>query len=86
MENESENEGIGNWRVVSAMASRAFGFKLKINENEMLAINSKIIGVLYTDCKAATYLYGSTAKKSLNGNLFVDYLDCGSGIDVHIVV
>ena len=47
----------------------------------MSAINSKIIGTSYTDCEADTYLYGSSAKKTLADNPFVRYLDYGSGKD-----
>ena len=58
-----QTKGLGTGVMVSAMVSCAFGFGLEINENEMSAINSKRIGISYTDCEVATHLYGRSAKK-----------------------
>ena len=66
-------KGLGVGLMVSAMVSRAFGFGMEINDKDLSEINKLRVSETYADEEAATYLYGSSAKKSLLESPFVRF-------------
>ena len=74
-------KGLGVGLMVSAMTSRAFGFGMDIKSEDMSEINMLRVNKKYADEEAATYLYGSSAKKALTESPFVRYLNYGQGKD-----
>ena len=74
-------KGLGVGLMVSAMVSRAFGFGMEISDKDLLTINELRVGKKYADEEAATYLYGSSSKKTLLESPFVRCLEYGQGKD-----
>ena len=64
-----KDEGAGV--MISAIASREFGFGMKITEDELRRVNEYRQGKQYSDCEAAVQVQNTANKKPLTSSPFV---------------
>ena len=72
-------KGLGVGVMVSAMVSRAYGFRLTLTEEQLTSINTLRENTQYKDVEAATNLHGNPMKCPLTESPFIRYLEHGSG-------